>query len=493
MTNNRRVADVAIQLALDAGLELFKDRLEQTYARFPKDDHTEVWRINSHAFKNWFRDLYFQAEGHGFGREQEIEIKSTLEAKAYHDGKKEEVYVRLAYQDGNIYLDLANDAWQVVEVTAKGWQVIDKSPVNFRHTKGQEAMPVPTHERGGLRELDQFFNFTDDQDRVLTVAFIVGAYHPTGPYPVYVQVGEQGTAKSTRSRFIAKLIDPRTPALRSGNVNEQDIMLWSSSSWLISYDNLSSVSPNLSDTMCRVSTGGGAGKRKLYDDDEEVLFDVKRPQTLNGISELATRGDLLDRAILVYPQKPELRIPEQELYAQFDKAWPRILGAILDGVQSALVWQQFNEMEDLPRMADFAVWVDASEFGLEWKPGTFLDHYRSNQQEAQSLAIEGHVVASELVKFVRPGCKEQTASDWLQWITDTADMPSLNGNNPVKLREWPRTSNRFSSDLNRIAPAPRSAGITIEKVRTHKQKYIKICREKDASDAYDDPNLIDAD
>jgi hypothetical protein len=33
--------------------------------------------------------------------------------------------------NGNIYLDLCDDAWRVVEVAPRGWRVIDRPPVKF--------------------------------------------------------------------------------------------------------------------------------------------------------------------------------------------------------------------------------------------------------------------------------------------------------------------------------------------------------------------------
>jgi hypothetical protein len=39
--------------------------------------------------------------------------------------------------------------------------------------------------------------------------------------------------------------------------------------------------------FCRLATGGGTGKRKLYTDDDEILFAGRRPICLNGIEALA--------------------------------------------------------------------------------------------------------------------------------------------------------------------------------------------------------------
>jgi putative DNA primase/helicase len=49
----------------------------------------------------------------------------------------------------------------------------------------------------------------------------------------------------------------------------------------------------MSDALSRLSTGGGAGKRRLFTDDDEVLFSGKRPIVLNGITDFATQPDCL--------------------------------------------------------------------------------------------------------------------------------------------------------------------------------------------------------
>ena len=59
---------------------------------------------------------------------------------------------------------------------------------------------------------------------------------------------------------------------------------------------------------------------------------------VNGIDELATRGDLLDRSIIVtLPNIPkENRRPESELMVAFELSRPLILGALLDAVCATL-------------------------------------------------------------------------------------------------------------------------------------------------------------
>ena len=47
--------------------------------------------------------------------------------------------------------------------------------------------------------------------------------------------------------------------------------------------NLSYITPELSDALCRLSTGGGFGVRTHYENAEETVFHSSRPIIINGI------------------------------------------------------------------------------------------------------------------------------------------------------------------------------------------------------------------
>src|SRR5262249_27076965 len=148
-------------------------------------------------------------------------------------------------------------------------------------------------------------------------------------------------------------------------------------SWVTCWDNLSKLPIWLSDALCRLATGGAFATRQLYTDDEEILFKFQRPCIINGIEEVATRSDLIDRTLMLTlpPISPEDRIPEQEFWEQFYEARPKILGALLDAVSGALRRLPTVYVDQSPRMADFARWATAGEAALGMRPGEFLKAY----------------------------------------------------------------------------------------------------------------------
>ena len=109
-------------------------------------------------------------------------------------------------------------------------------------------------------------------------------------------------------KVLKKLIDPSEPLLRSLPRESRDLYIAASNSWVVSLDNVSGLRIWLSDDLCRLATGGGFATRELYTEDEEKIFSALRPVILNGIEEIATRSDLLDRCILLeLPMIPSTR------------------------------------------------------------------------------------------------------------------------------------------------------------------------------------------
>src|SRR5262245_54332492 len=252
--------------------------------------------------------------------------------------------------------------------------------------------------RAAARWLDQglryFLNVASDSDFVLVVAFVLACLRNRGPYPVPVLAGEQGTAKSTFSAMLKALLDPNTAPLRALPREDRDLFIAASNGHLLAFDNVSGLPAWISDTLCRLATGGGFAVRQLYTDQDEVLFDAVRPVIMNGIEDIVTRPDLADRAVLLTlePIPEERRRPEKDLWAAFEAERPRVLGALLDAAATGLDMLPEIKLEKLPRMADFAQWATACESAL-WPPGTFWSAYCGNLDEAVESVIEADEVA----------------------------------------------------------------------------------------------------
>jgi hypothetical protein len=216
-----------------------------------------------------------------------------------------------------------------------------------------------------------------------------------GPYPMLVLAGEQGSAKSTFSKIFRSLIDPNTAPLRALSRENRELFIAANNGHVLLFDNVSGLAPWISDSLCRIATGGGFAVRQLYTDQDEVLFEAARPVILNGIVNFVNRPDLADRAMFLAlePIPEELRQSEEELWATFEQERGRILGALLDGVAHGLRMLPVTRLEKLPRMADFARWGTACETAF-WPDGAFMAAYCNNRDEAVEEMIDADAVAA---------------------------------------------------------------------------------------------------
>ena len=379
-----------------------------------------------------------------------------IEAKAHFDAPEREIYVRVGGLDGRLYLDLGDETWRAVEIDVTGWRVIDNPPVRFRRAAGMQPLPMPV--RGGsVDALRSFLNLKTDTDFVLAVAWALACLRDRGPYPVIGLSGEQGSAKSTFSAILRALVDPNTAPLRALPREDRDLFIAASNGHVLAFDNVSGLPAWISDTLCRLATGGGFAVRQLYPDQDEVLFDASRPVILNGIEDIVTRPDLADRAILLTlePIPEESRRPEAELWAAFELERPRILGALLDGVVEGLRRLPETRLPRLPRMADFAVWATACENAL-WPAGTFWSAYCGNRDEA----VEGVIDADPVATAVRAVMATRsvwtgTASNLLGALVEVTDE------RVAKSKTWPDSPRTLAGRLRRAATFLRKIGIEV--------------------------------
>jgi hypothetical protein len=174
--------------------------------------------------------------------------------------------------DGRIYLDLCDEAWRALEIDSAGWRVIDTPPVRFRRTAGMLPLPKPVT-GGSIEDLRPYLNMRSNTDFVLIVAWALAALRDRGPYPVLALFGEHGTAKSTLAKLLRALIDPNSAPLRALPREDRDLFISATNGHVLVFDNLSFLADWISDTLCRLATGGGFATRQLYTDQDEVLFE----------------------------------------------------------------------------------------------------------------------------------------------------------------------------------------------------------------------------
>jgi hypothetical protein len=439
--------------------ELFHTASGAAFADVAVKGRRETWPIRSNVFRGWLRHRHYQATGTALDAAALRSILNLLETRALFDAPQRSVHVRIAEYDGHIYLDLADECWRAVEIRPDGWRVIGSAPVRFRRPPGM--LPIPGPERGGsIEALASFLNLPSRNDFVLIVAWLLAALRFGGPYPLLAISGEQGSAKTVLSKLLRSLIDPNAAPVRALARDERELMIAANNAHLLAFDNLSGVPIWLSDALCRLASGGSLAVRRLYTDDEEVLFQAARPILLNGIEDVISRPDLADRALfLTLPPIDETqRRSEAELWREFEIVRPRILGALLEaaayGLRSLSGPDFGDRLQPLPRMADFTIWATACETAL-WPAGTFAQAYEANRRAAVESIIDADPVAS---------CVREIIAQRKTWTGTAAELLSFGLGYPgdrFSGRSWPKNPRSLAGRLRRAQTPLRLLGIEI--------------------------------
>lgn len=453
------------------------------YADITFDDgHRETWPIRGQGFEYWVLHKCYKALKSAPSSENINALINTLSAKALNEGEEREVFIRTATVDNKIYIDLCNEKWQAVEITPESYRIVDIPPVRFRRRNGMMILPTPV-KGGSINNLRPFLNIRTDEDFILIVAWLLMALRGDGPYPMLAVAGEQGTAKSTLMGFLRQLVDPNTSALRSLSRDVRDLFIAANNSLVLAFDNLSYLSDWTSDALCRLSTGGGFATRVLRTDDEEILFDAMRPIMMNGIETVATRGDLVDRSIILRlePIPETARKPAKQIQEEFNTAAPAIFGALLQMMVHGLARLPDTHLDKQPRMADFALWATACEVPV-WHEGTFMQAFERNRAEANDEVIAASSLATAVFEFLHESRKqwEGTATELLNQLKLLVDEQVCRDK-----RQWPQTAKILSERLSRVSPALRNVGIEIERSigKDHKRliKLFRTNKDKDAA------------
>ncbi|WP_382422484.1 hypothetical protein [Fodinicurvata halophila] len=451
---------------MTAEIELWRTPDSQAYATIPVDDHLENWPVQQ--LRYWLMNRVIQKGAKAPGTQSVRDALEVLEAKALYQSPVHKLHVRTAEgENGTCYIDLCNKSWQVVEISSLGWRVVSNPRVKFRRSPQMQPLPVPVS-GGTLANLESFLNLPDEASWKLTVAWLLASLRPKGGFPILLVNGEQGSSKTTFSRVLRDLVDPNLAPVRSVPRDERDLFISALNAWALTYDNLSGVPNWLSDAFCRLATGGGFSTRRLHTDNQEMVFSGQRPLILNGIPDLSSRADLVDRGVhLVLPRiDPEKRLSEWVFWEQFNKARPYILGALLDTLSEAMGVLPEMELKSAPRMRDFAELGVAAEQVLDWPEGSFLSAYISNREDAVHSTVEADPLAVALMDLSRKG-------DGALEFTPTGLLKALNENVDETIRKsdvWPKTPSALGSRVRRVAPGLSALGVKIDTRRFGKRR-----------------------
>ena len=460
-SNFRNMTERIIKFIEDQDIELFHDEHKQPYAKFKINGSQTLMRIDSKDFKNYLNMIFWDKEHRALRSENVNSAISLLEARAIFEGKCYKLHTRVAWVDENIFYDLSDDL--AVRINKDGWEIINDPPILFRRYSVQETQVIPEH--ADIDTIFLIFNYVNIQDQELQLLYITNlliSIIPDIPHPIDIFYGEGGSCKSTASKIKKSLIDPASVDFSSNISSIQELIQQASHHLHLILDNLSYLSPQLSDLLCRLVTGEGYSKRRLYTDDEDVIYSLKRSISISSTSNVVTKSDLIDRSISFELKtiSDDERMDEIKLWKEFNELKPKLLGSIFTLLSKAMMNYESINLKEKPRMADFATWGCSIAKSLGKSEDDFIRAYKYNRQTHSREVIDTNPLAELLFIFMKE--RHEWTGNATSLLSEL-NMLAAKHDIDTDVKAYPKGHNWLWKRLIDLNPILKTTGINISK------------------------------
>jgi hypothetical protein len=199
-----------------------------------------------------------------------------------------------------------------------------------------------------------------------SLAWLLAAFRPNGPFPILILQGPTGSGKTFAARILRSLVDPSAAPLTPIPSSVRDLLTVARHNWVLAFDHISALSPQLTDALCRISSGLGITVREAPGPGLEPFQEnLRRPVLLTVTDRFVCPPDLAERALFVtLPPLPHTqRLRDDLLLDNFENAWPAIFGALSNALSTALA--RLPETIPAGRCANALAWAKAASPALD--------------------------------------------------------------------------------------------------------------------------------
>jgi len=468
-------------------VELFHDDRGDPFVRVKMEGKSMTMPVQGRQFRRWITGQFFDDTGTAPGSDAITGALNVVEAKACRKGKEYKLHNRIAGHDGAFWYDMGDGI--AVKIGEKGWEVVKNPPILFKSYKHQKthslAQILPYQDccrcrmqqcKGEhVKRILDFVNLNDEKERLLFVVYLISCFIPDIPHPIPVLHGDKGSSKSTVFKFLKEIIDPSVLRIMTFPKDNTELVQKLDHHHFAPFDNVTTLSEWQSDALCRACTGEGFSKREFYTNDEDIIFDYQRCIGLNGVNIVASKADLLDRAILLKLDRipKDRRKPEDVLWRLFNEVKGEILAGVFTILSRAAAIKSTISLTERPRMADFMEWGCAvsEAMGDGWK--AFYDAYTANIQSQNKEAIEASPVGELIMRFMDDKTTwEGRASDLLTALEGLAEVHKIN----TRSKSFPKAANTLTRRINEVKTNLLEEGIRFDTKREEDKRTLFLCR-----------------
>ena len=448
-----------------------KSDSSKVFVLIPINGHVESFDLTSSKIKHWLKSNYYTANKEIHSDEVYKNAIDLIRARAIISefSSRETINTRIAMIQDEIYYDLCSPNWQTVIISKKGVEILHlgtKTPIFSRSVKqAEQARPQLYSKKDTISEFISLLRIPEKY-RLIFPVHLISLFIEGFPMPIMAFVGEQGSLKSTTSSVVKRIVDPSGTSIEDNTnkipKNSDDLNILLYNKYCSVFDNLSHLTRDMADELCRAITGQTYQKRTLYTNSDETILTFKRKMVLNGISPNIEYPDLMERTIFYHsePITEDKRITEEEFNMKFQELLPDLLGQIFKILSKALPYYPEIKKEirnHLPRMADFTIWGECISRALGNESGVFLHDYKKVQSDTMNDVSDSHAIIGYVSEKMNGQQElESSVSEFYNGLKDWAVRN--NYDTYSRFSNFPKAPNKIVSHITRIKPLIRNIG-----------------------------------
>jgi hypothetical protein len=389
-----------------------------------------------------------------------------------------------------LWLDLGDSDGTVIAVNSTGWAKVQSPPVVFRRVPTMGSMdisPEPVDRAEALALLRSLVP-VQDADMPVLLGLLLVCWFDAVAQPIVLWSGPRDSGKTMAARFLLSLIDPTTHNRGGGfPSNDQAWKAHANTAKVVLVDNAGHITPAMSDTLCRVSTGGEMTAKELYTDDSAHVTDLQIPVWLTSVDAGVLREDLATRVVKIdlTTLDPRVRLAETELVRRQKEVAPVIRHFLLDlmvEVLGRLPKQPTGGLQN--RNGDFEQIVRCLDdiFGTHGTDRLGVIGLELGEDVLASDPVAQAVISK--IEYLLRGQDFYEDDDEADPLGEWTPLGLLNeltsrASEQVKRsRSWPRTAGVLTAHLKKIAPTLEQVygirvtpGLRVGKKRTRKTRF----------------------
>ncbi len=475
--NNENEPNANVIPTEERKITFFIDQYQRLFASVPFGNRGIVnYPLHSESFKRIAaQEVMKQLDSKGNPKRPTPEnIKTYIaecEAEAYKSGQTFDIYNRAARFGNSYYIDCCDDQGKVVMFNKEGWILLDMQlyPMFMRYS---DMQPITIANKGSREAFDKFISLlhVSENYKIQIESYVVLTGLPDIQQVILYMIGPQGSVKSTAEELIGSVFDPTITESLTMPTQQRDIVQQLMHHYVPVYDNVDNISDNIASDLCRACTGGGFEKRKLYSDDDDIIYRYRRKIMLNGINVGNQRPDFIDRCLIILQERvpDEQRRAKEDIKEEAKKLLPEVRAYCLDTLVKAINLYDNVKQElqgKLPRMADYCIWAESVSRALGYEPMTFYNNFMALQDKQTRDALLSDTVGELTIEWLdqNEGWKtnklvEIAASDFYNEIRKLAEERHYN----LRQIRFPGNAKWMTDRLNSLKHSFSEYGINVD-------------------------------